>query len=106
MPERRTDYEYDADGRMVASTEYVESEWDTESQAEMLALEVWEATRCLACGGDPAECQGADAEFAWKATGPVRCHKTAARRKREREFLRDKNDEIPDSLQFRVERQG
>jgi hypothetical protein len=84
----------------------VEPEWDAEQQATMLALAMWEATRCPACGGDPAECQGADAEFAWKTSGPIRCHKTATTRKRERAFLRDKKDEISDSLLFHTERQG
>jgi hypothetical protein len=91
-------------GRLVASTEFVESEWDEEQQATVLALYAWEATRCPACGGDPAECQGADNEFAWKADGPFRCHKTATRSNAQREFLKGKKDETPESLLYRVER--
>lgn len=69
----------------------------------MLALAQWEATRCPACGGSPDDCQGPAAEFRWKVSGPVRCHRTAAKRRREREWLKGKGDEIPDSLLFRVE---
>jgi hypothetical protein len=105
-PERRTEYEHDNAGQLVASTEFVEPEWDAEQQAVMVAYTLWEAGRCPACGGDPAECQGADAEFAWKATGPIRCHRIAAIRKRERAFLAGKTDEIGESLLVGVERQG
>ncbi|GAA4439369.1 hypothetical protein [Phytohabitans houttuyneae] len=57
MPERTTEYEYDADGKLVRSREWVESAWDERQQALMLAYAEWEAARCPVCGGDPAECQ-------------------------------------------------
>lgn len=107
MPERRTEHEYDEKtGRLVASTEYVESEWDPEQQAIMVALSIWKSTRCQACGGDPDDCQTTDAEFAWKALGPKRCWKTHTVRRRERQFLAGKTDEIAESLLVGVERQG
>lgn len=106
MPERRTTYEYDDNGCLAASTEYVESEWDEEQQAIMLAYYAWESTRCPACGGNPAECQGADNEFAWKADGPHRCHRTATRSRAQREFLKGKPDEVADSLMFQMEHRG
>lgn len=69
----------------------------------MLALAQWEATRCPACGGNPADCQVKAAQYRWTVSDPIRCHRTAAKRRKERAWLKTTKDEIPDSLLFRVE---
>jgi hypothetical protein len=43
----------------------------------MLALDVAEASRCQACGGDPGECQDHDNQHAYVVT-PRRCYRTRA----------------------------
>ena len=62
VPERTTTYEHGRDGRLVRSSEYVESAWDEHQQALMLAYAEWEESRCPVCGGDPRECQDRDAD--------------------------------------------
>jgi len=104
VPERTTTLQHDDSGNVTGWSEYVESEWDDQQQAIMIALAVWEASRCPACGGDPEECQGAANEFAWRVDGPVRCHRTKARRDRERDYLKGKDTEVPDSLLYRTVR--
>ena len=79
---------YDDHGRMVRSTEYVESAWDEHQRGLMLALAEWEATRCPACGGDPAECQAPESDinnpfgsWVYDAGLPVECHRGSAARR-------------------------
>lgn len=65
----------------------MESEWDEQQRAWMLALAEWERSRCPVCTGDPGECQSADADrnnphaqWIYHPDLPVECHVgTAAR---------------------------
>jgi hypothetical protein len=87
-PERVTEYEHDEQGRVVRSTEYIESAWDEHERGLMLALAEWEATRCPMCGGDPAECQAPESDinnqfgkWAYHPDLPIECYRATAARK-------------------------
>ncbi|NIL57084.1 hypothetical protein [Salinispora arenicola] len=62
VPERVTEHEYDADGRIVRSAQWVESAWDEQQRGWMLALDAYEADLCPHCGGPSSVCQSADAD--------------------------------------------
>lgn len=62
MPERTTEYEYDEQGRLVRSTEWVESAWDEDQRAWMLALAEYEADLCTECGSPKSVCQDPDSD--------------------------------------------
>jgi hypothetical protein len=55
-----------------------ETEWDEQQQAWMLALDLWRAQRCPHCGRNLDECTSAQAEDAWVAPPPTRCHAATA----------------------------
>lgn len=87
MPERVTEYEYDDRDRVVRSREWVESPWDEDQRGLVLAYMEWEASRCPACGGDPAECQSPDADphnpyakWIYRAELPAECYVSSAAR--------------------------
>lgn len=67
-------YEYDADGRLVASRP--EAEWDDTERQWMLGLEEYRSQVLCPCGcGYPAEVsQDPMAEFRSTVGPPVRCH--------------------------------
>lgn len=56
----------------------VEPEWDDDARDEMIALSLYEDSRCPICGGPAEECQSAEAEFRFQGAPPVRCHRTDA----------------------------
>lgn len=64
----------------------------------MVALELWRATRCPACGGDMHECCAPDAAFT--VASPRRCHKTTALAIAQDQSQRKQ----PEALLWRVER--
>jgi hypothetical protein len=69
-------YEYDDDGRMVASRP--EAEWDDQERGWMLALADVEANEHAACGGDLEETTDPANDGHYKVSMPVRCHKCTA----------------------------
>ncbi len=73
-PERETVYEYDDDGRLVRSREWVAAEWDETQRAWMLALADYEQSRCTGCGGDVNETFDPANDGAWMAEA-WRCHR-------------------------------
>lgn len=86
---------------MVASRSEVE--WDETERGWFLALDAYRASLCPLCGGPRDECMGADAEFAYEGTLPIRCHKTTAIR-REQKKRQDKPGEHDDALLWGAQR--
>jgi hypothetical protein len=78
-PEQTTVYEYDDAGRLVRAVTTSEPAWDEQSQAEMLALAEYRAMVHDACGGYLPDTTAADADEAYRAEKPVRCHLCTAR---------------------------
>ncbi len=76
-PGRETAYEYDDDGRMTHSHEWVEAEWDETQRAWMLALDQYEKSLCPGCKGDVHETFDPENDGAWIAE-PWRCHRCTA----------------------------
>lgn len=75
--EPRTVYEYDADGRLIASRPEVE--WDETERDWMLALDAWEASEvCPLCGWPREICQARETENLLEVPLPIRCHVTTA----------------------------
>jgi hypothetical protein len=94
---------YDSDGRVTGrSVQWVESGWDEQSRAEMLALTKLEAEQCPLCGGPAAECQDRDAYEAYEAL-PVRCHKTTAVAMAQEQR---KNTAQPEAVLYQVKRRA
>lgn len=59
-------------------TMVAEPEWDEDERAHMIALAMWEDSRCPLCGGPVEDCQSPEAERRFAGTPPVRCHRTDA----------------------------
>ncbi|GAB3166599.1 hypothetical protein GCM10027059_25790 [Myceligenerans halotolerans] len=75
--EPRTIYEYDTDGRLVASRPEVE--WDDTERAWMLSLAAWRTEHvCPLCGMPREICQAPETEFNLEVPLPTRCHVTTA----------------------------
>ena len=73
--EPTTTYLYDDAGRLIESTP--ETEWDESQRDAMLALQRYRETeQCPKCGGPKWLCQSPEAENAYAAGDPVRCHIT------------------------------
>lgn len=76
-PARET-LHYDTAGTLTGrSVGWVESGWDEQARAEMLALHILEAQACPACGGPRDVCQAREATDSYEAI-PVRCHRMDA----------------------------
>lgn len=86
---------------MVASRPEVE--WDDTERGWFLALADYRATLCPLCGGPRDECMSPEAETAYEAALPVRCHKTTALR-RGQKARQDKPGEHDDALLWGVQR--
>jgi hypothetical protein len=100
-PLQRTEYEYDRNGRMVASTTVREQEWDEEQQSLMLALHAYRANVHEACGHYlPDATEGEDD---WVTDDPIRCHACTARA---RAYTRYSENHHPEALLFAVRRKG
>lgn len=65
---------------------YPESEWDDQQQGWMLALALWDSTRCEACGGDLRETTEHED---WVAAVPVQCHRCAAMTAKQDAYAKD-----------------
>lgn len=75
--EPTTIYTYDDAGRLIESVP--EPEWDESQRDAMIALQRYRETeQCPKCGGPKWVCQSAEAESAYEAGDPVRCHITTA----------------------------
>jgi uncharacterized protein with PIN domain len=59
--------------RGVVVSSRPESEWDDQSQAEMLALAAYRKTRCPNCGGDLGETTAAENEDRYLHEPPLQC---------------------------------
>ncbi len=87
MPDRVTEYEHDSDGRVIRSVEWVESAWDEQQRAWMLALAEYDANTCPHCGGPSEVCQSKDADrnnpraqWIYWPVSPAECAVTTAMR--------------------------
>jgi protein-disulfide isomerase len=89
---------------LVRSVTVREPEWDEQEAGWMLALAVYEDTRCPICGGDIDECWADGADRLYRVPTPIRCHRyTAAAAAR---AVYDRNPDVrhPEALIFRAER--
>ncbi len=85
-PKQETTYEYDQGGRLIRSRTWVEPEWDAQQAGWMLALAVYDTTRCPLCGGDRAECQAPENADRYAVEDPTRCHRATALHAAQREY--------------------
>lgn len=59
-----TEFEYDAEDRIIRTVTTREPEWTEQDRAEILALGVYEASRCpCGCGLDAIDAQNPSVEF-------------------------------------------
>ncbi|HEY9414796.1 MAG TPA: hypothetical protein VIQ30_08575 [Pseudonocardia sp.] len=77
-PREVTSYRYDGRGRLAQAVTVREPEWDEEQQALMLALDLHEALTCSGCGGYLPHTTAPEADDAYKAELPIRCHRCTA----------------------------
>ncbi len=85
-PKRETVHHYDTGGRLTTSVEWVEPEWDAVQAGWMLALGMWEATRCPVCGGDRVECWANENQGRYRTPDPVRCHRETAMARQRKDY--------------------
>lgn len=69
-----TSYRYDRAGRLVQAVTEREAEWDEQERAWMLAWSYYTASVHEPCGTYLPDATGPQAEGAFKAKLPVRCH--------------------------------
>lgn len=89
--EPRTLFEYDDDGRLLAST--VEPEWDEAEQTAMLGLLAYRAGLCPLCGGPQGKCTDPANERKYQGGLPIRCHATTARMVAMEPYLKTPNSQ-------------
>jgi hypothetical protein len=70
--EPRTVYEYDAQGRLAAST--LEVEWDEEQRDLMIALQEYRASLCPLCGWRREICGNSKNSHLIEIPTPERCY--------------------------------
>lgn len=73
-----------------------EVEWDDEERARVLALLEYEDQVCPGCGGYLPETTRDEAEFAYVAEVPQRCHRCTTVHRMQREYAKEVKD--PESL--------
>lgn len=88
----------------MRSVEWVEPEWDQTQTGWMLALGMWEATRCPICGGDREECWAQEniGKFKMPKPWPMRCHRETALAQIRKEYQENPH---PSALVYRAELQ-
>lgn len=74
-PAEHTTYEYDDQGRLIASTTVREAEWDAKSRGWAVGLVELEKQECGTCGGWLPETTDPAMEESFRAQQPVRCWK-------------------------------
>jgi hypothetical protein len=102
-PAERTEYEYDRDGRLVASTTVREPEWDEEQQSLMLALHAYRANIHEACGHYLPDSTSPEADEGYGVGAAIRCHACTARAQA---YGRYSENQHPEALLFPVRRKG
>lgn len=80
-------YEQDDAGRLLRSTP--EAEWDDLQQGWMVALGLYDATRCNGCGGDLQETTTHDR---WIPQPPLECHRCSAISQQQKQYAQDYPD--------------
>ena len=96
---------YDDAGRLVSSQP--EPEWDDMQREGALGLQQYrEAERCPTCGGPKWQCQSAEAENAWEASLPTRCHITTAVRIAQEQFGKSNPSSHPEALSWGARRRA
>jgi hypothetical protein len=100
---RETTYEYDADGRVSVSRTWVESEWDADQAAMMMALHQYEKLQCSGCGLDVRETLDPKNEHAYSADEPWVCAGCMAIHLGSKKFAAN-GDEITPAHRFVPER--
>lgn len=105
-------YEYDERNRVVRAVTTRESEWDTEQQAIMLALEVYRASLCRRCGGELAETTNPlhDADnphgtHVYRRVKLLRCHRCTASMESEAQHSGNHLVKHPAAVQHHIELQ-
>jgi hypothetical protein len=73
-----TVHHYDPTGRLVRSETTVDSPWDDDQRAWMLALQVYDDTRCTGCGGNLHETTSPEHEDHYRVVMKVRCYRCDA----------------------------
>jgi len=94
-----TIYHYDQVGRLTHSTTEWEPLWTDDDFAWALGKIAEDADRCTGCGQPLSETTRPDAEGAYEALLPIRCHACTPLERRREEYA---NTEVPSALRFGV----
>lgn len=89
-PKTVTRHHYDDQGRCLKSVTSVESEWNRDEQALMLALAEYRSELCDGCGGHLAETTRPENDGQYDADGPYLCYRCEAIGGARARFVKDR----------------